>query len=177
MPMDEANALAGPALIAGLSYNPYLMDPSELFTSEGKLNPNAVNHWADDTDWYGGITQLGKRHDGNFSISGKNENTDYYTSLGYLDEQGFIIGSGFNRISGKANVNSQVAKWLKVGVNLNVAQSESQGEQNESSGSISNPFRATRFIGNIFPIHLHDPATGAYILDASGNKIPDWGNG
>lgn len=177
MPMNEANALAGPALIAGLSYNPYLMDPSELFTSEGKLNPNAVNHWADDTDWYGGITQLGKRHDGNFSISGKNENTDYYTSLGYLDEQGFIIGSGFNRISGKANVNSQVAKWLKVGVNLNVAQSEAQGEQNESSGSISNPFRATRFIGNIFPIHLHDPATGAYILDASGNKIPDWGNG
>lgn len=177
MPLAEANSLAGPAIMSGLSYNPYIMDPSELFSTDGKLNPNAVNRWADDTDWYGSITRLGKRHDGNFSISGKNENTDYYTSLGYLDEQGFIIGSGFNRISGKANVNSQVAKWLNMGVNLNVAQSEAEGEQNESSGSISNPFRATRFIGNIFPIHLHDPSTGAYILDGDGNRIPDWGNG
>ncbi len=175
--LQNANAQAGPNLLAGLSYNPYLMSASELFDSNGNLNPNAVNHWADDTDWYGGITQTGKRHDGTIAISGGTEKTDYYTSLGYMNEEGFIIGSGFSRISAKANVNSQITKWLKMGSNLNVGHSKSVGEQSETSGAISNPFRATRYLGNIFPIHLHNPATGQYILDAEGNKIPDFGGG
>ncbi len=174
---ENANALAGPALIAGLGYNPYLMEGSELFDSNGKLNPNAVNHWAEDTDWYGAITQLGKRHDANISISGANENTDYYTSVGYMKEAGYIIGSEFERISAKANANSKVANWLKLGTNLNVSHSTSGGEQNESSGSNSNPFRFVRYIGNIFPIHFHDPNTGEYLLDNNGQKIYDFGNG
>ncbi|WP_343531920.1 TonB-dependent receptor [Pedobacter sp.] len=175
--LQDANAQAGPALLAGLGYNPYLMNASELFDANGKLNPNAINHWAEDTDWYGGITQTGKRHDGNLSISGGTEKTDYYTSLGYVKEEGFVIGSAFSRISGKANVNSQITKWLKMGTNLNIAHSKSEGEQSETSGAISNPFRATRYLGNIFPIHLHNPATGEYILDSDGNKIPDFGSG
>lgn len=175
--LEKANQEAGSSLLSGLSYNPYLLDAPDLFDSQGKLNPNAVNHWADDTDWYGGITQTGKRHDTNISISGGNEKTDYYTSLGYMNEEGFIIGSKFNRISAKANANSQITKWLKIGTNVNTALSKSDGEQAETSGAISNPFRATRFLGNIFPIHLHDPATGEYILDEEGNKMPDFGSG
>lgn len=175
--MSEANAMAGPAILAGLGYNPYLMDADVLFDSNGKLNPAAINHWADDTGWYKAITQTGQRHEASVALSGGSDHTDYYTSLGYMNQEGFIIGSQFSRISGKSNVNSQVTPWLKMGANLNVAQSESAGEQNETSGAISNPFRATRYMGNLFPIHLHDPATGAYILDAEGNKIPDWGNG
>ncbi len=175
--LADANRDAGAALLAGIGYNPYLMDAAELFDLNGKLNPNAINHWADDTDWYGGITQTGKRHDTNVSISGGTEKTDYYTSLGYMNEQGFIIGSKFNRISAKANANSQITKWLKMGTNLNTAQSKSDGQQAETSGAISNPFRATRFLGNIYPIHLHNPATGEYILDENGNKIPDFGSG
>jgi len=175
--VSEANALANSSVLAGLGYNPYLMSASELFDGNGKLNPNAVNHWADDTDWYGGITQTGKRHDTNISISGGSEKTDYYTSLGYMNEEGFIIGSKFSRISAKANTNSQITKWLKMGANLTAGHSKSDGEQLETSGAISNPFRATRYIGNVFPIHLHNPATGEYILDAEGNKIPDFGSG
>ncbi|WP_293301301.1 TonB-dependent receptor [Pedobacter sp. UBA4863] len=175
--VQNANAQAGPALLAGISYNPYLMSATELFDNNGKLNPNAVNHWADDTDWYGGITRTGRRHDTNISISGGNDKTDYYTSLGYMNEEGFIIGSKFDRLSAKANANSQITKWLKMGTNINVAHAKSNGEQTETSGSISNPFRATRYMGNIFPIHLHNPTTGEYIFDAQGNKIPDFGSG
>lgn len=173
----EANSLAGPALLAGTSYNPYLMEAAQLFDLNGKLNPNAINHWSEDTDWYGAITQLGKRHDANISISGANENTDYYTSIGYMKEQGYVIGSQFDRLSAKANVNSKITKWLKVGTNLNMSYSTSEGNQNESSGSNSNPFRFVRYIGNIFPIHLHNPANGEYIYDAIGNKMYDFGNG
>lgn len=173
----EANELAGPALLAGLGYNPYLMDAAQLFGQNGTLNPQAINHWADDTDWYNRITQVGKRHDASLSISGGGQNTDYYTSVGYLTEQGYIIGSEFSRISAKANVNSKITNWLKTGTNLNLSHSQSEGEQNETSGSNSNPFRATRYMGNVFPIHIHNPSTGAYILDENGDRIPDFGNG
>ena len=177
MAEGDANTLAGSALLAGLAYNPYLMDASELFSSTGKLNPNAKNHWADDTNWYDGITQVGKRHDADISISGGNEKTDYYTSVGYVDEGGFIIGSRFSRLSAKGNANSQITNWLKLGTNVSTSYSKAEGGQSETSGAISNPFRATRYLGNIFPIHIHNPATGEYILDANGNKIPDFGTG
>ncbi|MFA6770660.1 MAG: SusC/RagA family TonB-linked outer membrane protein, partial [Bacteroidales bacterium] len=174
---ENANSLAAPALLAGLSYNPYLMEASELFDSNGKLNPKAINHWADDTDWYGAVTQLGKRHDANVSISGANENTDYYTSVGYMSEEGYMVGSQFERISAKANVNSKITDWLKVGTNISASYSTAEGRQNESSGNNSNPFRVTRYIGNVFPIHIHNPATGEYVYDVNGNKIHDFGSG
>lgn len=174
---EDAGNLAGSAFLSGLGYNPYLMDASQLFLKDGTLNPAAKNHWKEDTDWYSAITQVGKRHDANISVSGKNSNTDYYTSLGYMKEEGFIIGSDFSRISAKANANSKVTNWLKIGANLNVSHSTSGGEQNETSGAIANPFRATRYMGNVFPMNLHDPATGAYILDDNGHKIPDFGTG
>lgn len=174
---ENAASLAGSALLAGMGYNPYLMDASTLFDANGKLNPSAVNHWKEDLDWYGAITQLGKRHDSNISISGANESTDYYTSLGYMKEEGYVIGSQFERISAKANINSKITKWLKVGSNLNMSYSTSEGEQTETSGANSNPFRFVRYIGNIFPIHLHDPSTGEYIYDANGNKMHDFGLG
>lgn len=175
--MEEAGEKAGSSLLAGLAYNPYLMSADELFSSDGKLNPNARNHWEDDTDWYGGITQTGQRHDANVSLHGGSQKTTYYSSIGYLDEQGFIKGSGFERFSGNGNVNSQISDWLKMGANVRTSYSKARGKQNETSGSISNPFRATRNIGNIFPIHIHDPNTGEYIYDENGEKIPDFGNG
>lgn len=174
---SDAGKLAGSALLAGLGYNPYLMDAAQLFSEDGKLNPNAINHWAEDTDWYGAITQNGNRHDANVAISGRNKNTDYYTSLGYVNEEGFVIGSGFKRISAKANANSKITNWLKMGTNMNISHSTADGQQSETSGAISNPFRSSRYMGNILPIHIHNPSTGEYILDANGQKIPDFGNG
>lgn len=174
---EEANSIAGSALLSGLGYNPYLMNESELFDSNGKLNPKAINHWADDTDWYGAITQLGKRHDANVSISGANENTDYYTSIGYMSEEGFMVGSLFDRISAKGNVNSKITNWLKVGTNITASYSKADGRLRTTTGNPENPFMVSRYMGNVFPIHLHNPSTGEYIYDGNGDKIHDFGNG
>ncbi|MCO6496786.1 MAG: SusC/RagA family TonB-linked outer membrane protein [Chitinophagaceae bacterium] len=173
----QANATAGTALMSGMGYNPYLMDPTQLFDNNGKLNPSAVNHWADDVDWYGAMTRTGKRQDADISISGGNDKSDYYTSIGYLNQEGYVVGSKYQRITGKVNASTKVKKWLKTGVNFNMAHANADGQQNESSGNNSNPFRTMRYMGPIFPIHLHNPITGEYILDENGNKIPDFGSG
>ncbi|MCK9624946.1 MAG: TonB-dependent receptor [Bacteroidales bacterium] len=176
--LQEANARAGSSLLAAMSYNAYNMEADQLFDhNTGKINSNAQLRWADDLDWRSSIERVGIRHDIGVSISGANEKTDYYASVGYIDDNGYIIGSSLQRYSAKTNINSQLKKWLKTGVNLNASITESIGNQNESSGNNSNPFRFLRYVGNIYPIHLHNPETGDYIYDLEGNKMYDFGLG
>ena len=120
---------------------------------------------------------MGKRTDAAISISGGTEKSDYFASIGYTKEQGYIIGSDFKRYTARANVNSQITKFLKVGTNLSANMSSSNGNQNESSGNNINPFRFVRYIGPIYPIHLHNPETGEYLYDENGEKIYDFGTG
>lgn len=176
--LEAANTQAANSLISGMSYNAFNMDPDKLFdASSGKLNPNARLLWADDLDWKNAIERIGIRHDAGVNISGGSDKTDYYTSVGYTNDNGYIIGSTFERYTAKANVNSKITKWLKIGTNLSATMSESGGNQDESSGNGTNPFRFERNVGNIYPIHLHHPETGEYLLDANGNKMYDFGLG
>lgn len=175
--LADANSKAADMLLAGMSYNPWGLGAGDLFDANGKFNRNAKVLWADDVNWKDAIEQVGIRHDATMSISGANKKTDYYTSIGYTQDNGYVIGSEFSRYSAKANVNSQVTKWLKVGTNLSAAMSESKGNQNESSGNNSNPFRFLRYVSDIVPIHLHHPETGEYLYDSDGNKMYDFGLG
>ncbi|MBE6225481.1 MAG: TonB-dependent receptor [Bacteroidales bacterium] len=173
----EASAKAAAQLMSGMSYNAWGMTTEELFDANGKFNRDAKILWADDLNWKDAIEQVGIRHDASLNISGANKSTDYYTSIGYTKDNGYVVGSEFSRYSAKANVNSQITKWLKVGTNLSAAMSESNGNQNESSGNNSNPFRFLRYVSNIVPIHLHHPETGEYLLDSDGNRMYDFGLG
>ncbi|MCI1719688.1 MAG: TonB-dependent receptor [Bacteroidales bacterium] len=176
--LEEANAKAGAALLAGMSYNVFDMGADQLFVNNsGELNPKAKLLWGDDLNWKDAIERVGVRHDVAVSLSGANEKTDYYASVGYTDDNGYIVGSLLRRYSSEANMNTQIKKWLKVGANLNASITNSEGNQNESSGNNSNPFRFLRYVGNIFPIHLHNPNTGEYIYDDNGNKLYDFGVG
>ncbi len=53
----------------------------------------------------------------NLSVSGGGENVDYYISGGYLDQGGLIKNVNYKRYSTKVNVNVQVSKRLKLGIN------------------------------------------------------------
>lgn len=178
---EQATSEAGVSLMAGMGYNPYNLPMNEVFTAEGKINPAAQLLWADDLDWHEGVERLGKRHDVGINISGANEKTDYYASIGYTNQQGYMGLSVMDRYSAKTNVNSQVTKWLKLGVNLNASITGQEAGQNESSGNLSNSFYVMRYMGNIFPVHQHYPQesakAGQYVLDAEGNKICDYGVG
>ncbi|MDR1372254.1 MAG: TonB-dependent receptor [Dysgonamonadaceae bacterium] len=159
-----------------LVYNPFNVPDDQVLDDNGKLNPNAQMMWSDDADWTKAIQQIGNRTDVGVNVSGGNTKSDYYLSVGYLSEEGYIIGSQFNRYTMNANVNSQITSFLKVGGTLSGNLSKSVGEQNEASGGNSNPFRFSRYIGPIYPIHVHHPVTKDYVRDADGNQIYDFGN-
>lgn len=173
----EAGELAAKNLFDNLTYNPFNIPRDQVMDANGQVNPSAQMLWADDTDWEDAIEQLGNRTDASIAISGGSEKTDYYASVGYTNESGYIIGSKFKRYTAHANVNSQITKWLKVGANLSANMSYSYGNQNEGKGNNSNPFRFSRYVGPIYPIHLHDPNTGEYLRDEKGELIYDFGTG
>lgn len=173
---ENAGATAAQNLISGnLAFNPFNVADDEVIDANGNINPNARFMWSDDTDWVNAIQQTGKRTDIGLSISGGGSKSDYYFSAGYLNEEGYIIGSQFNRYTLNTNVNSQITSFLKVGGQLSGNLSKTDGQQNTASGGNANPFRFTRYIGPIYPMHIHNPATKEYVRDANGNPLFDFG--
>ncbi|MDR1203252.1 MAG: TonB-dependent receptor [Tannerellaceae bacterium] len=160
-----------------LVMNPFNVPNDQVVDEYGNLNPNARFMWGDDTDWLGAIQQLGNRTEAGMNVSGGTNTSDYYLSVGYLTESGYIIGSEFERYTMNANINSQITSFLKIGGTLNGNLSESKGNQDEGSNVLGNPFRFTRYVGPIYPIHLHDADTKEYLLDEYGNRQYDFGAG
>ena len=172
--VTAANQTASNTIYNQLLNNPYNVANDQIVGVDGKLNPNAQLLYPTDLDWSDAITRLGSRQNYDLSYQGGTEKSDFYASLGYLNEEGYIKNSDYERISGRLNLNYQANKWLKTG--LNIAATTSKGNQSQAtsaqSSSFVNPIRFTRGIGPIYNIYQHD-ASGAYILDEDGQKIYD----
>ena len=68
-----------------------------------------------DTKWSDVIYHQGFQQSHNISISGGNDNTTFYLSTGYTDQNGIIRKNSFDRKNILANVDSRVTKWLTFG--------------------------------------------------------------
>lgn len=91
------------------------------FVDIGELQPNA--YLADPsilgkgTNWQDAVFQTALQHSHQISAQGGTDAVQYYVSAGYMNQEGTIIGSEFNRLSFRANIDAQLKKWLKMGVN------------------------------------------------------------
>lgn len=160
-----------------LLYNPFNVPSTEIVLPDGTLNPNAKLIYSDeDLDWFAPLSRTGSRKDYALSFSGGAEKSDYYVSLGYVNEAGFVKRSDYDRITGRVNVNATPKSWLRTGLNLSGTITESNQANDGSSTGYVNPFYFARNMGPIFPVYAQKPQTGEYILDAYGNKIYDLGN-
>ena len=79
------------------------------------------------------------------SISGADDNTNYYVSGGYYNQDGTALGSSFQRYSLRANVEQKAASWLKLGANtmLNYQGIE---QADEGDYTLVTPISASRFM-------------------------------
>lgn len=154
-------------------YNSYdVADDQLIDPSTGKLNPNATLLYSD--DWQEELFQVARRSDYMLSIGGGSDNSDYYLSMGYLDEEGIVKNSDFQRITTRLNLNTKPYKWLEAGLGINA----SFADQNFflATGSYTtNPFYYSRMMGPIYPVYKRD-ANGDYQLDDNGERILDYGD-
>ena len=170
--LEQANLNATANIKDVLGYNPFNVNNSAIVGVDGKMDPDAKLLYADDLSWKDAIERTGIRQDYNMSLSGGAAKSDYYVSLGLIDDKGFAKGSDFTRVNGRVRVNAQPKPWLKAGLNVS-GNTTNTNQANESSGINENPFYIDLAMGPIYPVYQHDPITGEFILDANGNKIYD----
>ena len=157
-------------------YNIYknIADTDIINPGTGKLNPNATQlKWTD--NWNKDLFRNGGRQEYNVSIAGGSDKTQGYVSASYLNDEGYVVNSGFQRISFRAKVDQTVNKFIKAGLNLSYANTNQTRYVNSEESNYSNFFMFAQQIAPIYPIYLYD-AQGNVQYGAKGNKLFDWGD-
>lgn len=173
-----ANAYASKNLINDELYlNIYNKADDQLFDANGKLVSDAqiLDGYADDLDWYDNAIRDGYRQEYNFSGSQASAKSDYYFSVGYLNEKGYVTNSDFDRLTGRAAMNFRPKKWFNTGFTISGSHQKTNFTNGNGSASYTNAFMFCRNIAPIYPVHLHN-ADGTYQLDSFGNKQYDSGS-
>lgn len=164
---------ASSSLVRKLGINPYGTAFPQPVGTNGKLVSGAKTLWND--DWDEGMQRTGQRTQADLNISGATEKSRYYISGGYLNDQGIYLASGFKRYNVRSNVELDAKKWLKIGLNISGAHSDQQAPPSEDSRT-DNYVNYGRLMSDFYPIYQRDRTTGAYLLDANGNKMFDYGS-
>ena len=78
-------------------------------------------------NWQKEMTRPALRQQYGLSLNGGNDKTQYSLSAGYMDVEGLVVNSNYNRFTMRANVNSKINKFLEVGGDINYVRSSSRG--------------------------------------------------
>ncbi|HZH95978.1 MAG TPA: SusC/RagA family TonB-linked outer membrane protein, partial [Flavisolibacter sp.] len=97
-------------------FNPAVRRANAALRANGVFDANG--NPLHNTDWLEAATQSKLSQNHQLGFSGGNDRTTYALSLGYRDDQGFIINSFMKRYSGRFTVEDQVKKWLRIGGTL-----------------------------------------------------------
>ena len=160
--------------IGGAAYNPFFINGAanpKPVGVDGKVVPGTNLMW--DTDWFDALSQTPIRQEMQVSVNGGAANSRYNMSLGYLDEDAITIESNFKRYTGRLSVESDINKWFTTSLSVGFSKTESN-YPNQSGAAFNNPYNFARLIAPIYPVYSHD-ASGNVVLDASGNKVYDFG--
>ncbi len=154
-------------------YNPYDTPLEQLFDADGKIVETAKLRW--DEDWLGEVTDnAALRQEYGVSVSGGNEKAQYMLSLGYLNEDGVLANTNFERYSGRLNLETNAKPWFSAGLGANFARNSTNSTQTDTSAT-SNVFYSAQNMAPIYPVYQRDPVTGKYLLDENGEKMFDYG--
>ena len=83
-------------------------------TREDFLDPSLLTNG---TDWQGELFRTAFMHNHQVGITGGSKGVKYALSGGFLDQDGIGLGSNFRRATFRANIETDITNWLKVGVN------------------------------------------------------------
>lgn len=108
------------------------------------------------TDWQDEIYELGVMQSTNLAISGATDKLKYMVSSGYLDHQGILLNSGYNRFSLRANLAADINDWVDFGLNYSYT---------------SELYKSPPFNANLFTTVNNAPrwAPTEPVYDANGN--------
>jgi TonB-linked SusC/RagA family outer membrane protein len=113
-----------------------------------------------DTKWYKAFYKDNQpTYNVNLNMSGGSGKTTYYISGSYFKQEGLTYRSGFDRYTVRANINSNITNWLRVGINASGGYDRRQ----------TNPYGSNSLNRGLSLLNqpFYSP------VDANGNKYPD----
>jgi len=121
------------------------------------------------TNWLDELTRDGKMMSHEISVQGGSDKTTYYLSGGYYDETGVVPTSAFKRYSGKINLDTDAANWLKLGAYLTLGYED---VDNAITPDLSKEFQSNVF-NPVFRSFLENPYNRLYREDGSYTSTAD----
>lgn len=172
----DARNTASNGLVKDLGYNIFNVANNQIVDPlTGKINPNASVLFHD--DWNDYLFDNSIRHEHSLNIGYANDKVSSFISGSYLNDEGYVINSGFDRISTRANLEFRPYEFVKLGANVNFSSTKAKDPQaGKASGTYSNLFSWSRNLAPIYPIFARD-ASGNVIVNNNGREMYDWGKG
>ncbi|WPP49734.1 SusC/RagA family TonB-linked outer membrane protein [Catalinimonas niigatensis] len=113
------------------------------------------------SDWLDAIYRQGSIQKHSLSASGGSDNTRFFISGEYFNQEGTIIDSDYRRYSGRINLENKAKDWLTLGMNLSIAKSErNTGQYDGDYASGLNPLYMARVLPPAAPIYDPDGYQG-----------------
>ncbi|HVI43970.1 MAG TPA: SusC/RagA family TonB-linked outer membrane protein [Chitinophaga sp.] len=125
------------------------------------LNPAFNNS----NDWQGMFYRPGAIQNYDMGVSGGTDAINYRVSLGYYDEKGVVINTGFKRYSLNSNLGIQLSKKLEVQTNLRL----SKGERQVGKGAGLDDNNGLRNVFSVSPISM--PSSLLYLSDLDRDAL------
>lgn len=146
-------------------------------TTIGFYTMNDANGNLVDTNWYDVAYRTGISHEQSINVSGANETTKYFLSLGRLDQEGIFRRNDFKRLSTRFSLDHKVRSWMTVGGTVNYTTSTTDGLSTGSAngGSFASGGAARLAFAqspNVAPFNND----GSYNITPGGGSIIGQGN-
>lgn len=132
-------------------YEGAMMDYWDKKISFSEFQQQVSQMEANNTDWFGELYRTAFSQTHSISLSGGNEGTRYYFSVGFNDDKGTEIGSDLKRITARMNLSSRLRENLMVDVRL--SGSVQDAHYNPSEYSV---FDEAYYTSRIFPARNND---------------------
>jgi len=143
---------------------------NEIQTNGGQAPiPNLQNPSAlvDVTDWQDEIFRSAPIQEHNLSVSGGTDNSKYMVSGGYMNQEGILQSTGFERFSFRANTDFTFGK-ITIGESLQVAHTRTESDENFAMMN-------SLFMPTYLPVHNPDNLggfAGPNVADGMDAKNP-----
>jgi len=145
---------------------------SETHPIYGPSGNLTLPSWAADTRWYDKVTRNAMIMNHDLSLSGGNETSKYYASLGYFDQEGTVIHNWFERFSARFNSEFKIKDRVTIGENLNITYRSDNGvpgNDTENSAVMMGTYRQQPII----PVKWN---SGTFVGLSHTFENGDWGS-
>jgi len=141
----------------------------DYWANKGGYTDDQIAALGKGTDWQDAVLRTALQQSHELSITGGTEKSRYAFSANYTDQDGILLNSGFQRYNFHTNVEWELQKDLKFGVNATYGRSKQQGlTTTEEQVFNSSPYSAGITNSFVYAL-LMPPVVSVYNADGSYN--------